>query len=53
MENVFLIPDRAKQRAVTLLLQHIDRLVRESSAGLLEGIETGIEVDKGELQTQR
>jgi hypothetical protein len=49
----YYLPDCAKQGAVTLFLQRLHRLIWQRSARLLEGIESGIEIDKGELQTKR
>lgn len=46
------LPDCAKQSTVTFFFQHLNSGVRQRGAGLLERFKTGIEVDKGELQTQ-
>ena len=41
--------DGAEQGSVALVLEHLDRLVREGRARLLEGLEAGLEVDELEL----
>lgn len=43
----------AEQRTVAFCLEGVDGLLREGSTGLFEGLETGFEVDKGELEAQR
>ncbi|KAI6759111.1 hypothetical protein HG531_013872 [Fusarium graminearum] len=43
----------SKKRTITLILEDLDSLVREGSTGLLKGLETGLEVDKVELEAER
>lgn len=47
-----LLPDSTEQGAIALLLQGLDRLLGQSNAVLLELIETSVQVDEGEVQTQ-
>lgn len=47
------LPHSTKQCTIALLLQGLDSLVRQSSTGPLEGIEAGIQIDEGELESQR
>jgi hypothetical protein len=51
--NDSIVPHGTKQRAIALFFQRLNRLVRKRSAGLLERVETSIEVDEGELQAKR
>lgn len=46
------LPDSTEQSTVALLLQGLDGLLGQSDTILLELIETSIEVDEGEVQTQ-
>lgn len=45
-------PDRTEQSTITLLLQSLDSLLGKSDAILLELIESSIEMDEREVQTQ-
>lgn len=45
--------DGAKERALALVAQHIDGRVGQGRAGLLKGLEAGLEVDKVELELER
>lgn len=42
----------SEEGAIALALQHINRLVRQSDALLLERLKAGIQVGEAELQTQ-
>jgi hypothetical protein len=46
-------PDSSEESTITLLLEHIDGLVRQSAATALEAVVPRIEVDEAELQVQR
>lgn len=45
--------DGAEERALALVAQHIDGGVGQGRAGLLKGLEAGLEVDKVELELER
>ena len=45
-------PHSPKKRTITLLLQRLDRLLRQRNAVLLELVETSIQMDEGEVQTK-
>jgi hypothetical protein len=43
-------PNSPKQRTITLLLQRLNRLLRQRNTVLLELVETSIQVDEREVQ---
>jgi hypothetical protein len=45
--------DGAEEGALALVAQHIDGGVGQGRAGLLKGLEAGLEVDKVELELER
>lgn len=45
--------DGAEEGAIALILEHLDGLVGQGGAGLLKGLEAGLEVDKVELEVER
>lgn len=47
------LPHSTKQRTVALVLQRLDRRIRQRSSRPLEGVEACIQIHEGELQTQR
>lgn len=50
---VVCLPHGTEQGTLALLLQRLNRLVGKGSAGVLEGLEAGVQVDEGELEAQR
>lgn len=46
------LPDCTEQGTIALLFEGLDGLLGQSDAVLLELIETSIQVDEGEVQTQ-
>lgn len=46
------LPYGTEQGAIALLLQRLDSLVGQRNAGPLEGVEAGIQVDKGEFEAE-
>lgn len=52
-KNGLQLPHSTEQRAIALLLQRLDRLVRESHTRLLESVESRFEIHERELQSQR
>lgn len=45
--------DGAEEGAIALILEHLDGLVGQGGAGLLKGLEAGLEVDEVELEVER
>lgn len=50
--RVLVLPHGTEQSTITLLFQGVDSLVGQGGAGLLEGLETGVEIDEAELEVQ-
>jgi hypothetical protein len=45
------VPHGPEERAIALLLQRLNRLLWQCRTSLLESLEAGVEVDKGEFET--
>ena len=46
------VPDGSEESAIALGFEGVDGLVWECDSGLLEGLETGIQIDEGEFEVQ-
>lgn len=46
------VPDGSEESAIALGFEGVDGLIWEGDSGPFEGLETGVQVDEGEVEVQ-